>query len=244
MGWTEDFGLCAVDERIRQVFRAKIAAIGHLFKNCTELKFDLGEAHRCFDVLRAEAFVAGLQEAYQRDPSALGPNTRANYEMGAAMTLQDCAWAQAEQTRILGRFQAAFADCDLILAPTTPVSPFPWTTMHAQSINGVPQQNYYRWLALTYVTTLTTHPAVSLPCGLDHAGMPFGLQVVGRFRADRELLGAVHAMEQAFAANADLRRPRPDLGKLQAAVPGLKSIVTAPPLAPGAQGGPAAASAV
>jgi hypothetical protein len=74
--------------------------------------------------------------------------------------------------------------------------------------------------------------------------MPFGLQVVGRFRADRELLGAVHAMEQAFAANADLRRPRPDLGKLQAAVPGLKSIVTAPPLAPGAQGGPAAASAV
>jgi hypothetical protein len=118
--------------------------------------------------------------------------------------------------------------------------------MHAQAINGAAQENYYRWLALTYVTTLTSHPAVSLPCGLDHAGMPFGLQVVGRFRGDREVLGAAHAMEQSFAAQAQLRRPRPDLHKLQAAVPALKSIVTAPPLEPGAQGGQGgtAASAV
>ena len=44
--------------------------------------------------------------------------------------------------------------------------------------------------------------------------MPFGLQVVGPFRADRELLGAAHALEQAFAAIPALRRPRAGLGKL------------------------------
>jgi len=244
VGWTEDFGLCAVDNQIRQVFRDKVAAMRHLFKSCAEVKFDLGDAHRCFDVLRAESFVAGLHEAYQRDPASLGPNTRANYEMGAAMTLQDSAWAQAEQTRLLGRFQAAFADCDIILSPTTPVSPFPWTTLHAETINGEPQQNYYRWLGLTYVVTLTTHPALSLPCGLDHAGMPFGLQMVGRFRADRQVLGAAQAMEQAFAGSGALRRPRPDLGQLRAAVPGLRSIVTAPPLLGGAAGAAPATSTV
>ncbi|MDW3682672.1 amidase family protein [Cupriavidus sp. CV2] len=229
VGWTEDFGVCAVDNQIRQVFRDKIAAMRHLFRRCDEIQFDLGEAHRCFDVLRAESFVAGMHEAYQRDPQSLGPNTRANYEMGAAMSLGDSAWAQAEQTRILGRFQAAFEDYDVILSPTTPVSPFPWTSLYAETINGEKQENYYRWLAPTYVVTLTTHPAISLPCGLDHAGMPFGLQVVGRFRADHHTLGVAHAMEQAFAGSEALRRPLPRLDQLRAAQPGLKSIVTAPP---------------
>jgi hypothetical protein len=83
---------------------------------------------------------------------------------------------------------------------------------------------------LTYVVTLTTHPAISLPCGTDHAGMPFGLQVVGGFRRDHELLGAAHAMEQAFSTQKALRRPRPDLAALRPAEPALTSIVTAPPV--------------
>jgi hypothetical protein len=74
---------------------------------------------------------------------------------------------------------------------------------------------------LTYVVTLTTHPAISLPCGTDHAGMPFGLQVVGGFRRDHELLGAAHAMEQAFSTQKALRRPRPDLAALRPAEPAL-----------------------
>lgn len=229
VAWTEDFGTCAVDEGIRATMRSKIGAMQHLFKRCDRIELDLGEAHRCFDVLRAEAFVAGMHAAYQRDPASLGPNSRANYEMGAQMSLLDSAWAQAEQTRLIKRFQAAFADYDLILSPTTPVSPFPWTQLYADTINGEKQANYYRWLALTYVVTLTTHPALALPCGLDHAGMPFGLQIVGAFRADHQVLGAAHAMEKAFAADAQLRRPRPDIASLRAAEPALRSIVTAPP---------------
>ncbi len=84
-------------------------------------------------------------------------------------------------------------------------------------------------MALTYVVTLTTNPAIALPCGVDHKGMPFGLQVISRFRGDRALLSAAHAMEPAFAAIAALRRPVPDLGKLTRPVPALKSIVTHPP---------------
>ena len=229
VAYTEDFGTCAVDNQIRATFRAKIDAMRHLFARCDPLDIDLGDAHRCFDVLRAEAFVASLQDAYQRDPSSLGPNTRANYEMGAALSLLDSAWAQAEQTRLLARFQQAYADYDIILAPTTPVSPFAWTELYASHINGEPQANYYRWLALTYVTTLTTHPSLSLPCGLDHARMPFGLQVVGRFRDDLQTLAIGQALERAFARIHSLQRPRPDLNRLQHAEPALTSIVTAAP---------------
>ncbi len=229
VAWTTDFGTCDVEPDIRATFAAKIAAMRHLFARCDEVHFDLGEVHRCFDVLRAEAFVAGTREAYEKDPGSLGPNPRANYEMGLRMSLLDSAWAQSEQTRILQRFQKVYADYDLVLAPTTPMSPFPWTVPHAQVVDGKAQANYYQWLALTYVTTLTTHPCLALPCGTDTQGMPFGLQVVGPFRGDLQLLSAALAMEQAFATIPALQRPRPDLAALRKAVPDLRSIVTAPP---------------
>jgi len=234
VGFTEDFGLCDVDEDIRASFRAKVAALAPLFKSCTELDFSgkhaMGDAHRCFDVLRAEAFVAGMREAYERDPANLGPNPRSNYEMGARMSLLDVAWAQSEQTRLLKRFQQVYEEVDLVLSPVTPVSPFPWTQPHAATVQGRPQANYYRWLALTYVTTLTTHPALSLPCGSDAQGMPFGLQLVGPFRGDRFTLAAAQALESACAGNPLLNRPRPDPARLGPVAPTLRSIVTAPPV--------------
>nr|WP_057927751.1 amidase family protein [Burkholderia ambifaria] len=230
VGYTEDFGACDVDDDIRAVFRSRMAALGEMVHTCEPVSFDLGDAHRAFDVIRAESFVAGLRDAYARDPGALGPNTRANYEMGASMTLADSAWAQAEQTRIFRRFQSAFERYDVIVSPTTPVSPFPWRELYAAQINGRAQENYYRWLALTYVVTLTTHPAISLPCGVDHADMPFGLQIVGPFHGDLKTLSVARAMERAFDNDPIMRRPRPDLSKLTQPNPALKSIVTAPPI--------------
>jgi amidase len=230
IGYTEDFGVCEVDNNIRQVFRNKIAALSPYVKSCEPVNIDMGEAHRCFDVIRAESFVAGFESAYRRDPSSLGPNTRANYELGAAMTLADTAWAQGEQTRLFRRFQGQFANVDLILSPTTPVSPFPWSELYLKEVNGVALENYYRWLALTYVVTLATNPSISLPCGLDHKQMPFGLQVTGAFRADNYVLGCAAALEQLFDSSDELRRPRPDLAALRQSQVDLKSIVTHPPM--------------
>ncbi len=56
-------------------------------------------------MLRAEAFVAGLQNTYEKNPELLGPNPRMNYEMGANMKLTDCIWAQKTQTQYFKDFQ-------------------------------------------------------------------------------------------------------------------------------------------
>ncbi len=229
VAWTEDFGTCPVDQSIRGVFRGKVKAMRHLFKSCEEATFDFGDAHRCFDVIRALNFVDRFREFYEKDPASLAPNVRANYEAGSRMTLADGAWAHAEQTRIFRKFQQTFRDYDVVLSPTVPVSPFPWTQPYLAEINGKALLNYYHWLSLTYVITLVTNPALALPCGVDHAGMPFGLQMTGRFRGDRQLLGAAHALEQAFSAIPALRRPVPDVGKISVAAPALKSIVTHAP---------------
>lgn len=239
VGFTEDFGLCDLEPDIRRVFRDRIEAIRPWVACCEPIDLALGDADRAFDVLRAESFVATFADAYRTAPETLGPNVRANVEMAAAITLADRAWAHLEQTRIARQFAKAFERFDLILAPTTPTTPFPWTELFAGHIDGKAMRNYYQWLALTYVVTLATNPALSLPCGLDDHGMPFGLQLVGRLRGDAALLSAAKALEQAFEASPALRRPRPNLAALQAPQPALKSIVTHPPLdgTQGTQGG-------
>lgn len=229
VAWTTDFGQCPVSAEIRGVMRRRMDAMRHLFHRVDEVAMDFGEADRCFDVVRALNFVARYQDSYQKDREQLGPNIRANYEIGAAMSLADAAWGHAEQTRIFRRFQEVYRDYDLVMAPTTPVTPFPWTELYLGELEGGPLRNYYHWLALTYFITLATNPSIALPCGVDDHGMPFGLQVVGRFGGDLELLDASQAMETAFAGIPGLARPVPDAAALAAPRPDLKSIVTAAP---------------
>ncbi|MBJ7262298.1 MAG: amidase [Burkholderiaceae bacterium] len=229
IGYTEDFGVCEVDDDIRRVFREKIAAIKPMVHSCEAVQIDMAGAHRSFDVVRAQNFVIGMRDAYRKNPTSLGPNSRANFELGLALSLEDVAAAYAEQTRIFRAFQKLFDHYDVILSPTTPVSPFPWSQLYLESVNGTALENYYRWLSLTYVVTLTTNPSLALPCGVDHAGMPFGMQVVGGFRQDALLLDQAEALESAFAAYRELARPLPDVDKLLATQIDLSSIVTHPP---------------
>lgn len=236
VAWTTDFGQCPVSSEIRAVMRRRMEAMRHLFRAADEITFDLGEADRSFDVVRAQNFLARYQDSYERNRDQLGPNIRANYEIGSAMTLADAAWAHAEQTRIFRRFQETFRDYDLVMAPTTPVSPFPWTQLYLPELEGETLKNYYHWLALTYVVTLVTNPAIALPCGVDDHAMPFGLQVVGRFGGDIALLDAAEALERAFAGIAGLSRPVPDAAALATPRPELKSIVTDAPEAIGRAG--------
>ena len=73
------------------------------------------------------------------------------------------------------------------------------------------------------------NPALSLPCGLDEQGMPFGLQVIGPLRGEARLLAASRALEELFAGREELKQARPDLNTLLSPQPGLRAIVSHPP---------------
>ena len=118
-----------------------------------------------------------------------------------------------------------YADFSLV----TPMSPFPWETLAPMEMNGQKFDKYYSWMGVAYGVTMSSHPAIALPCGVDQNGMPFGIQLVGRYGADEELLAIAHALEQAMARNPLTARAVPDFAKLQKPQPALKSIVTEPP---------------
>ena len=215
VAYSEDLGFAPVDNDIRAVFRERIAACRGMFRECVEATPDLGEADRTFEVIRAVNYLGRYKQWYDTDPDKLGPNTRANYEQGAAMSLADFAWAHTEQTRAYRRVQQFYKQFDLLLTPVTPVTPFPWKQLYVTHMNGEKLRTYFHWLALTYGITLTGHPACAIPAGTDKQGMPFGLQVVGPHKGDRFTLGAAHALEQAFMGKPELRRPLPDIEKLR-----------------------------
>lgn len=230
VGYSEDFGGAPVENDIRATFRSRIDLLSPNVKECRSADLNLGDMDRCFDILRAESFLAAFGQAIEQAPEAFGPHILTNVALGHSFSLADRAWAHAEQTSILRRFNALMREFDILVLPTSPVSPFPWTWSHPETVDGHSMDIYYRWLALVYRGSLTGGPAIALPCGRDQAGMPFGLQVLGSVRGDERLLGAARAMESLFAVNSLTTRPRPDTATMVRSAVDLRSIVTHPPV--------------
>ena len=229
VGYCEDFGGAPVEQSIRETFRARLEVLRPQVKECRAADLDLGEMDRCFDILRAESFIVAFGGGIEADPDSFGANIKDNVALGYGMSLADRGWAHAEQSRILRKFNALMAEFDVIVLPTSPVSPFAWTQSHAEEIDGHKMDTYYRWLALCYRGSLTGGPAITLPCGRDTHGMPFGFQVLGPLRGDVALLGAAKAIESLFARSDQAARPLANMQTLQHSLVELTSIVTHPP---------------
>ena len=99
--------------------------------------------------------------------------------------------AQAVRTLIRRDFEAAFQEVDLIV---TPVMPTPAFKLGEKVAN--PLQMYLSDI-YTISVNLAGIPAISLPCGFSKAGLPIGLQIIGRAFEEETVLRAAHAYEQA-----------------------------------------------
>jgi Asp-tRNA(Asn)/Glu-tRNA(Gln) amidotransferase A subunit family amidase len=219
VAFTEDFGFAPTEAAIRRVLRSRIARLAPLFGCCREATPDCEGADETFAVLRAALFLTTHGKNFRERPDMLGPNVRANVEEGLRYSLDDYAKAAAAQTRIYRGFQTFFATCDVLVSPTITLSPRPWTELYPTEIDGTPTKSYFHWLALAYGVTLAGHPALSLPLGLDEAGMPFGLQIVGPRGGDALVLSVAAAIEAAVAGDPQLCRPQPDLAQLSSLPP-------------------------
>ncbi|MEA2756538.1 MAG: hypothetical protein QOJ54_2827 [Aliidongia sp.] len=217
VAFSEDLGFAPVDDQIRSVFQARCGLFADLFAETAERDPELGDADRMFAVLRAETFLAGQLAHYRNARDRLGPPVIANVEQALTFTYVDRAETDVSHTQLFRRVQALFREIDLLICPAAAISPFPHAEWAPMAINGTPLAHYYHWIALNYGLTLTGHPVAVIPCGTDHKGMPFGIQIVGPRHSDRFVLGVAAALERAFADRPALRRPIPDLSRLTGA---------------------------
>jgi aspartyl-tRNA(Asn)/glutamyl-tRNA(Gln) amidotransferase subunit A len=104
----------------------------------------------------------------------------------------DAYYLQAQKLRrmIADDFQAAFAQCDLIAGPVSP------TVARALGSQTDPVQEYLADI-FTLPGSLAGLPGMSVPAGFGEEGLPVGLQLIGNYWKEGELLHAAHAFQQA-----------------------------------------------
>ena len=214
---TEDFGFAPTARDVRATFAGKLALFRHIFARCEVATPNCSGADEAFAVLRAVGVLAEHGAKVREHPELCGPNLHANVREGLRYSAQDVARALATQTAIYQRWQTFFSNYDVILSPAITISPRPWTELYPKEIDGKPTASYFHWLALAYAVTVVGHPALSLPVGLDHAGMPFGLQIVGPRDGDAKVLAVAAALERELSGDPRTCRPRPDLEALRRA---------------------------
>jgi Asp-tRNA(Asn)/Glu-tRNA(Gln) amidotransferase A subunit family amidase len=214
---SEDLGFAPLDDAIRETFRDAVASLRGAFGQADERDPPLDDsANEVFEVIRAVSFVAKHGEAFRERPELLGPNLRANLEQGLALSLDDVARAMRRHTELYRAFLDFIAGYDALICPAMAVPPFPHRELYVEAINGERLRSYFHWLALAYGLTLTAHPVACIPCGRDHTGMPFGIQVCGRRFGDRRTLAVAAALERHLQTIPELARPLPDLAALAA----------------------------
>ena len=105
----------------------------------------------------------------------------------------DAYYLQAQKLRrmIAEDFQAAFRQCDLIAGPVAPT-----VAWGLDEPNDDPVKDYLADI-FTLPASLAGLPGMSVPAGFGAQGMPVGLQLIGNYFQEGQLLHTAHALQQA-----------------------------------------------
>jgi aspartyl-tRNA(Asn)/glutamyl-tRNA(Gln) amidotransferase subunit A len=102
--------------------------------------------------------------------------------------------AQKVRTLIKRDFETVFhAGVDAVLAPITPSSAF---AIGDKELASDPVKMYLQDV-FTITVNMAGLPGLSVPAGLDHKGLPLGLQLIGRPFEEETLFKTAHVIEQA-----------------------------------------------
>lgn len=171
---------------------------------------DFTGALDAFQTLRATLLGAMMGDMLATERDRINPDIVQNVEKGFAVTPAALFEAERTRHRLQANMAAFFETHDALICPTASIEPFPVETRYVTEIDGVPCETYIDWFAITFAVTLTGCPVVSLPCGLTAAGLPVGVQVIGKPRGEAALLSLAKWIEMAldlpFGAPID---PRP-----------------------------------
>jgi amidase len=214
VAWSTDFGgVAPIDKGIRRSFEGVIKKIGSAFSSCEERHPKFENARDIFWVLRCVYYLASHSERVANHRDILSPNIVSNVEAGERMSLVDVAHAERNWAELFSNFQDFFTDLDLLIVPGNAISPFLIAEGIPKLVGDKVMENYVDASLIRSALTLTGHPVIAIPTGLDEVGMPFGVQIVGKRRGDFDLLSAAKSIEKIVHANPSLMVNRPDTSK-------------------------------
>ncbi|MCK1735623.1 amidase [Bradyrhizobium sp. 138] len=133
-------------------------------------------------------------DVFRQDPSLFDPDIAGQIERGLSWSGAEVAGALLASAAIARAFAALFGEIDLLLTPTVPCVAWPLTQLGPDTIGGEAASARAHAMFTPFVNHAHL-PAISIPCGTDRSGLPFGLQIIAARGQDRTLLGAAQQIE-------------------------------------------------
>jgi amidase len=143
------------------------------------------------------------RETYPLHRDEYGPDLAALIEQGHALSGFDLGEIYHDRLAFSGALRAVFETVDLILVPTMPV---PTPSLARMGEYGKDPDVLLRILRFTAPFDFSGSPTITLPNGIDKAGLPLSMQLVGRHCAEDLLCRAGYAFQCVTDWHA--RRPQ------------------------------------
>lgn len=208
IAWSRDAGGLPIDPEVARVhaaMRARLAAAG---ASVTDAEPDFEGVDEAWETIETFGFFQfGRAAVAERD--GFRPDFVRNVEQGRALTATQLADAVARRTACYRDTAALLEEFDVLVLPATPVPPPPAELEWVAEVDGQVFERYFCWQMLANRVTLTAHPVVVTSAGFTADGLPVGIQVVGRYGREAELLAITAAIE---AATGWIAMPPPLLG--------------------------------
>ena len=206
IAYSPDLGQFPVDAAVTSVIEKALPVFTALGCEVEHACPDFDGAWDAFHVLRGHGFAGSARVNLDEHRALLKDTVIWNIESGLKLSARDVALAQIYRSGLFARMHDFFQRYDFLVLPTVQVAPFPaeWDWVHR--INDVEMQTYVDWMQSCALITMTECPAISIPCGFTDSGLPVGLQIVGRFRKELDVLQLAYAFEQT--GHVSMKPPR------------------------------------
>jgi aspartyl-tRNA(Asn)/glutamyl-tRNA(Gln) amidotransferase subunit A len=131
-------------------------------------------------------------------PDWIEPSMMWQISAGTKPSAIEYARARSARSAFYDQVQRFFSEFDLLVTPMMPVPAWGVTPgSEPLEIAGRPTPTIVDRVPFSYIFNQTGHPAASVPCGFTKAGLPVGLQIVGKWHADSLVFRAAACFEAA-----------------------------------------------
>ena len=200
VAWSRDLGGLPFDPRVLSVLAPQRQGLENLGCIVEEAQPDFSGATEAFETLRAVSFLGRYGGLLKEHRDKLKDTVIWNIEEGLRLTPEKIARAAQLRSELYQRMRSFLERYEYFVCPVNQLPPFGAEVEWPREIAGVKLENYLGWMKSCYYITITSHPAISVPAGFTADGLPVGLQIVGRHRADFSVLQLAHAFESATGA--------------------------------------------
>ena len=196
VAFSPDLGGLRVDPEVASAVREAARAFEALGCVVEEVTPGFADTH---DLIRCmwSAHEAGNYAQYLSQwRDRMDPGLVACIEDGLRYSVTDYIQVRGRKLAFWDSVRPLFEKWALLLTPTTSVPALPVGRINPE---GWPQHawDWLSWASFSYPFNFTGQPAATVPAGFTRAGLPIGLQIVGRLFADLTVLQASAAFEAA-----------------------------------------------